>query len=632
MIPKYLSIQGFKSFVKEQIIDFTKVPEGLILITGDNKIEPKLEGNGAGKSTIFESLTWLLFGKTSTNLKASNIVNWGSKKPCKVEFSFEENGIEYLVSRTQTPNLLTLNGKVITQEELEDVLKLNIRSFLYSIFISQFGNKFVDLLPNERMIVFTDIMEETLGRWSNYSDKSKMLRDKMSGLLADLDKKKSTVEGKLQSINIEHLEEEFNDWDSDRNKKISDYLDQATKKEQEKIVFLDKKLVLKSKLSLDTTDLDKEKDSLVIEREEADKQLASLLLEEKSILKDIHSINAVMGVKENEIKELSSLEAKARCSFCKQNINKDILLQEISFLRDAIFLSIKENDENKVELAKTQKKIKRIKEEIEEIDDDKKKLEEKISKEKEKKKSIETEILLLEKDINSVEKEIVGINNKVEILKTDSNPFEELLKRSKEEFKIAKDSIKKIDSDIEKSRMRFEALDFFVKGFKDIKLMLTEEALQEFEISINNNIHRLGLGEDWNIELKIMDETKSGTIKKGFTVLVNSPLNNSSVPFECWSGGEAQRLRLAISFGLSDFIKSRRGIDWNWLILDEPSQFLSEKGIIQMIEILKEKSIDDKMKIFLIDHRKLPIFGEFDSFINVVKDINGSSINIDGEL
>jgi len=78
--------------------------------------------------------------------------------------------------------------------------------------------------------------------------------------------------------------------------------------------------------------------------------------------------------------------------------------------------------------------------------------------------------------------------------------------------------------------------------------------------------------------------------------------------------------------GLSDFIKNRRSINTNLLILDEPTQFLSEDGIQDLLQLLKEKASLEGLKLFLIDHRDLNTSGLFDSVIKILKDKKGSLV------
>ena len=55
MRPIYIEMDAFGSYVHEAI-DFSQVDHGLFLITGDT---------GAGKTTIFDAITFALYGETS---------------------------------------------------------------------------------------------------------------------------------------------------------------------------------------------------------------------------------------------------------------------------------------------------------------------------------------------------------------------------------------------------------------------------------------------------------------------------------------------------------------------------------------------------------------------------------------
>jgi DNA repair exonuclease SbcCD ATPase subunit len=109
-------------------------------------------------------------------------------------------------------------------------------------------------------------------------------------------------------------------------------------------------------------------------------------------------------------------------------------------------------------------------------------------------------------------------------------------------------------------------------------------------------------------------------------MLVKSPVNEELVPFDCWSGGEGQRIRIATTLGLSDFIESRRGTNWNILVLDEPTQFLSEQGISDLLKMLREKAKLKDISIYLIDHRDLNTYGLFSGKLEIIKTDKGSVV------
>ncbi len=98
MKPIYIKMRAFGSY-QEETIDFTNVNQGLFLITGDT---------GAGKTTIFDAITYALYGKTSGGkrngeMMCSQYAPAGMRT--EVIFRFAYNGKEYTVTRSpEQPN------------------------------------------------------------------------------------------------------------------------------------------------------------------------------------------------------------------------------------------------------------------------------------------------------------------------------------------------------------------------------------------------------------------------------------------------------------------------------------------------------------------------------------------------
>jgi len=138
MIIKSLTLKNFRKF-KNATIEF---PDGVTGIVGLN---------GAGKSTIFEAIAWVLYGPVAARTAADQIKtkNLPSTDPCRVELEFVFEGENYRVVREMKGKSLTvqatatINGKVAaTSAEsvtrfIQKKLGMDFKSFFTSIFARQ---------------------------------------------------------------------------------------------------------------------------------------------------------------------------------------------------------------------------------------------------------------------------------------------------------------------------------------------------------------------------------------------------------------------------------------------------------------------------------------------------------------
>ena len=73
MRPLKLTISAFGPYSGKEEIDFTKLGEsGLYLITGDT---------GAGKTTIFDAISYALYGEASGSARTASGANMPSRRP-----------------------------------------------------------------------------------------------------------------------------------------------------------------------------------------------------------------------------------------------------------------------------------------------------------------------------------------------------------------------------------------------------------------------------------------------------------------------------------------------------------------------------------------------------------------------
>lgn len=227
MTPISLTLTNFGSFTKEQTFLFPKKP-GLYFMYGDNQAEPRLEGNAAGKSTVWKALTWLFFGKTAAGLKAGDVANWGvGKKTSVLLIYFNDEGVRATVERTWSPNSWkywtfedsTVHDltKDVTNEVLGE-LQLEFAAFIQTVIMPQGSDLFLDLKANEQAELFSDVMG--LDRWLTRAQRSSDRAREEDNECRRLERELSHALGELKSAREVNVEDQLRDFEATRRKRL----------------------------------------------------------------------------------------------------------------------------------------------------------------------------------------------------------------------------------------------------------------------------------------------------------------------------------------------------------------------------------------------------------------------------
>lgn len=119
MRPIKLTISGFGPYAKEQVIPMEQLGEaGLYLVTGDT---------GAGKTTIFDAITYALYGEASGEHRENSMFRskYADKETVSfVELEFLLRGKRYIVNRIPEYERPRKKGEGTTKQHAEATLKL----------------------------------------------------------------------------------------------------------------------------------------------------------------------------------------------------------------------------------------------------------------------------------------------------------------------------------------------------------------------------------------------------------------------------------------------------------------------------------------------------------------------------
>lgn len=216
MKPLRLIMSGFGPYANETTIDFDKLGEGLFLITGDT---------GAGKTTIFDAITYALYGETSGEIRKVDTLRSkyaGLDVPTYVDFTFQLRDKIYRIkrnpaymrydqrSKTDTSKLaeqqqgveLTLpDGSKRYKErtvktEIEKIVGLTKEQFVQIAMLSQGDfRKILDANSDTRMNIFRKLFHTDV--YNKLEDK---LKSKWSEAKKEYEESRKDIAKELSKI------------------------------------------------------------------------------------------------------------------------------------------------------------------------------------------------------------------------------------------------------------------------------------------------------------------------------------------------------------------------------------------------------------------------------------------------
>ena len=191
--------------------------------------------NGAGKSTILDALSFVLFGKPFRKVNKGQLINAINNKGLVVEIEFSIGNKNYLVQRGAKPNLFNIyqDGTLINndanagdyQEVLDkQILKINHKTFSQIVVLGSASFvPFMQMTAANRREVIEDLLDIQIFTTMNTLLKDKIAANKNSIVDADYTLKGLAEKIELEKKHLQTLQINNNEQVDAKKAKIAEY-------------------------------------------------------------------------------------------------------------------------------------------------------------------------------------------------------------------------------------------------------------------------------------------------------------------------------------------------------------------------------------------------------------------------
>ena len=526
--------------------------------------------NGAGKSTMLDALTFVLFNKPFRKINKPQLVNATNERDCVVEIEFSINGRDYLVRRGIKPNLfdIEVNGAPLHKEAddranqrilEENILKVNYKSFTQIVILgSSTFVPFMQLTTSNRREVIEDLLDIRIFSAMNSLIKDN-IRTKREQIKA-LDLKKDTLKDKMkmQQEFIEELENRGNANIDANNQKID-------KLDEEVVSYMKQNSVLEEDIFKYT----KEQEEVTGAREKLSKlnNLRGKLSQKVSTITKEHKFFA-----ENTV-----------CPTCTQTIEEEFRVNRIEDVQN----KAKELKDGYEELEKTIEFEQERERQFNALSKEITKLTHGISQNN-------TRISLNQRQIRDLEHEIQTITSNLQNRNTEHEKLEEF-----------RENLQKTIEYLSDKKQEIVHYDFAYSLLKDdgVKTKIIKKYLP----FINQQVNRYLQMMDFYINFKLDGE---------FSETIESPIHEN-FSYSSFSEGEKMRVDLALLFTWREVARLKNSVNTNLLIMDEVfDSSLDGFGTEEFLKIIRYVIKD--ANIFVISH-KTDLHDKFQSVMRFEK-------------
>ena len=540
-------------------IDFQKHHTNLIVGT-----------NGAGKSTMLDALTFVLFNKPFRKINKPQLVNATNERDCVVEIEFSINSRDYLVRRGIKPNVfdIEVNGNPLHKEAddranqrilEESILKVNYKSFTQIVILgSSTFVPFMQLTTANRREVIEDLLDIRI-----FSAMNALIKDNIrtkKDQIKSLDLKKETLKDKMkmQQEFIEELENLSNANIDSNNEKIT-------------------------KLDGEVSKYMEDNESLEVDISKHTKDQEAVIGATDKLLK-LNNLRGKISQKVGTItKEHKFFTENTVCPTCQQDIEEEFRVNRISDAQN----KAKELKKGYEDLEETIKLEQQRERQFNILSKEITKLTHGISQNN-------TRISLNQRQIRDLEHEIQTITSNLQNRNTEHEKLEQF-----------KDNLQNTIEYLSDKKQEIVHYDFAYSLLKDdgVKTKIIKKYLP----FINQQVNRYLQMMDFYINFKLDEE---------FGETIESPIHEN-FSYSSFSEGEKMRVDLALLFTWREVARLKNSVNTNLLIMDEVfDSSLDGFGTEEFLKIIRYVIKD--ANIFVISH-KSDLHDKFETVIKFDK-------------
>ena len=526
--------------------------------------------NGAGKSTMLDALTFVLFNKPFRKINKPQLVNTTNERECVVEIEFSVNSRDYLVRRGIKPNVfdIEVNGKPLHKEAddranqrilEESILKVNYKSFTQIVILgSSTFVPFMQLTTANRREVIEDLLDIRIFSAMNglIKDNIRTKKDQVKSL--ELKKENFKDKMKMQSNFIEELENRGNANIDSNNLKI-DKLDQEVSAYMEENSTFEEDILKHTKKQEQLTGATNKLSKLNNLRGKISQKVSTITKEHKFFT-------------ENTV-----------CPTCQQDIEEEFRVNRISDAQNKA-RELKKGYEDLEETIKLEQQRER---QFNILSKEITKLTHGISQNN-------TRINLNQRQIRELEHEIQTITSNLQNRNTEHEKLEQF-----------KDNLQNTIEYLSDKKQEIVHYDFAYSLLKDdgVKTKIIKKYLP----FINQQVNRYLQMMDFYINFKLDEE---------FGETIESPIHEN-FSYSSFSEGEKMRVDLALLFTWREVARLKNSVNTNLLIMDEVfDSSLDGFGTEEFLKIIRYVIKD--ANIFVISH-KSDLHDKFETVIKFDK-------------